>query len=223
MALRKHLVTVLAGLSLALAGPAWAVEPSLELVTTGATGQPGAIAYPTFSLDLTGFSFDSLTLKLVYPTSLTLLPASSTVTFPTTTTPFNAALSSLPGYAFGRSDQAGVRQDDIASFSLVGLSVTGPLLLTGAFQIDPTASLGSYQIAVSGLVSTGPVIELEEPAFDGIATINVTAVPEPETWLLWLCGIGVLFTRAVRRRPANPVIRFGPAAGLGLRTTALRA
>lgn len=218
MVLRKHMLAVLAASWLALAGSASADEPPpLDLVTTNAAGLPGAIVYPTFSLDISGFSFDSLTLKLVYPTSLTLLPGTSTVSFAATPTPFNGPLNTLPGYAAGRFEQAGFWQDDIASFSLVGLSVAGPLLLTGAFQIDPAASPGSYQIAVSGLVSTGPLIE--EPEFTGMAT--VTVVPEPETWLLWICGIGLLLTRAARQRPANTFLRFGPDPGLGLRTGAL--
>lgn len=220
MALRKHMVAVLAGLSLALAGPALADEPSLDLATTGASGLPGAIVHPTFSLDITGFSFDSLTLRLVYPTTLTLLPGTSTASYASTPTPFNGPWNSLPSYALGRSEQAGFWHDDITSFALVGVPVTGPLLLTGAFQIDPAASPGSYQIAVSGWVSTGPTLELEEPSFSGVAA--VTVVPEPEAWLLWLCGIGLLLTLAARRRPESPVLRFAPGPGPGLRVGAAR-
>lgn len=216
MSTRNHMLAVLAGSWLALAGPALAVEPApvLDLVATDATGLPGTIVHPTFSLDISGFSFDSLTLKLVYPTSLMLLPGASTVSFAASPAPFDGPLNTLPGYGTGRFAQAGFWHDDITAFSLVGLPVTGPLLLTGAFQIDPAASPGNYSIAVSGFVSTGPLVE--EPAFMGMATVAV--VPEPETWLLWLGGIGMLLTRATRRRPAQQVPRSISHAGLGRRT-----
>lgn len=202
MVLRKHLLAGLAGLWLTLAGPALAVAtpPSLGLVTTNASGLPGAIVYPTFSLDISGFTFDSLTLELVYPTSLTLLPGQSTVSFAASPTPFGGPLNTLAGYADGRVEQSGYWHDNIVSLDVVGLQVSGPLLLTGAFQIGPAASPGNYQIVVSGLISTGP--EIEEPEFHGAAT--VTVVPEPETWLLWISGIGMLLARAARRR-ARPI------------------
>lgn len=72
--------------------------------------------------------------------------------------------------------------------------VSGPVTFSAVFVLAPDFSGPAY-IDFSGAVAGD-----EEQLFSG--TITVTAVPEPETWLMWLGGLGLLASRYARRRQA---------------------
>jgi hypothetical protein len=183
MNLYKHLLAVLSASCLAFSGASYASVPDVDVGTVNVSGLPG--------------DFDSFTLDMVFDqTALSFLAGSSTVAFNGGT----LALTSLPNYVA----TAAIDPDDgawhvrISSFSLTSTPVIGSLVLNGAFKIANNAPVGSYDVAVSGLVSTGPVSGCEECSIVG--AINVAVVPEPETWAFMLSGLSFL---AWRRRVAG--------------------
>jgi hypothetical protein len=197
MNLYKHLLAVLSASCLAFSGASYASVPDVDVGTVNVSGLPGEFVYPSLSLDINGFDFDSFTLDMVFDqTALSFLAGSSTVAFNGGT----LALTSLPNYVA----TAAIDPDDgawhvrISSFSLTSTPVIGSLVLNGAFKIANNAPVGSYDVAVSGLVSTGPVSGCEECSIVG--AINVAVVPEPETWAFMLSGLSFL---AWRRRVAG--------------------
>lgn len=189
MSLRTRLIAAVAGLCMGFSGAAFAVAgpPPVDLTITNASGLPGSLVSPMISFDISGFSYDSFDLSFSYKASaLTFKPLLSTVSFNGTPGP----LSSLPGsYALGPVSVVG----DVATVSFGSLDITSPtvlspLLLTAVFEINPAAPAGPYAISFAGTASTDPVYE--ERGFSGLAT--VTAVPEPEVWMLLLGGLGLL-------------------------------
>lgn len=194
----RTVLAAIAGLCLfATAAQAVVAPGEIELTIKNASGVPGSVVFPTISFPMDGFEFDALTLELTYdPSALAFQPDASTVTF----NGASQAFTSLPGYLAGPAVSDGNLQRTIYStISVSGVPVTGPLVLTGSFQILGGAVPGQHLVAISGSVSTDPVFE--EVAFSN--QLSVTAVPEPETWLLWIGGIGMLAARATRRRRAE--------------------
>lgn len=212
MKIPKSLTAVMTGLWLGFAGPAAAVLelPTIDLTAGDVSGLPGSVVNPTVSFPVNGFVFDSLTLVLGYDnTVMTFLPASSTVTYNGNTIGFQA----LPNYVVGtKQTEFGVWTERYGSFASPNPTppITGTMLLTGAFQIMPGAVAGSYPIQVSGLISSGPS-PFEEPEFNH--AVSVSVVPEPEVWLLWISGIGLLAARQRNQKSKNNLERHGPAPG----------
>ncbi len=195
MGLRNKLLAALTGLLVGLSGTVMAALPTLNLTIFNASGPPGSIVSPTVAFDIDGFSFDSFTLDLSFdPTVLSFLPDASTLTYQNQTIAFTA----LPGFNIpsGFTDVGGDGQwhQRYAFSTLNPVTVSGSLVLAGAFKIAAAAPAGPYPITVTGSASTGP--GFEEPSFSGIATIS--AVPEPETWLLLLGGLGLIGLRRSR-------------------------
>ncbi len=190
----KVLATI-AGVLLALSGQNAASADSIDLTVQGAAGLPGSVVHPTVTFPLDGFTFDSLTLTLTYDASvLSFQPGASTVSYNGQTSPFNG----LPNFFAGppQSVGGGQSQTTFVSYTLSGPTIEGPLVWTGAFELLPAIDPRSvHQVTISGLVSTGQLVE--EPAFS--AQFAIAAVPEPETWLLWIGGLGLL-AAGVRRR-----------------------
>lgn len=192
MSLYKNLLAVLSASCLVLSGATYASVPDFDMGTVSVSGLPSTVVHPSLSLDINGFDFDSFTLDLVFdPNALSFLSGASTVVFNGVTQP----LAALPSY----SESAGVDINDgawhvrIGSFSLASVPVAGQLALNGAFKIADNAAPGIHQITASGFVSTGPISVCEECTFGGL--VAVTVVPEPETWALWLGGLGLLAWR----------------------------
>jgi len=216
MTISKSLMALVTGLWLGFAGPAAAIVelPTIDLTVGDVSGLSGSVVHPTVSFPVNGFVFDSLTLALGYDNSvLTFLPASSTVTYNGITIGFE----SLPNLVVGtKQAEFGVWTERYGSFAdpfLTPPAITGTLLLTGAFQIMPRAAAGSYPIQATGFISTGP-FPLEEPEFSHAVTVSV--VPEPEIWLLWISGIGLLAARSARRRNKTSQlthVHHDPASG----------
>ncbi len=191
MNLRNKLIAAIAGLCMGFSGAVLAAiepPPPVNLTITNASGAPGSLVSPTISLDIGGFLYEAFDLTFSYQASaLTFLPGSSSVSYNATQNPFEALPTYFAGVASVTGDVATV---SFGSFTTPGSSFTmnTPLLLTAVFQINNAALAGPYDISISGSVSTDPVFE--ERSFSGLAT--VTAVPEPEVWLLMLGGFGLM-------------------------------
>lgn len=193
----KTVLAAIAGLCLfATSAQAVLAPAEIQLTVSDATGLPGSIVFPTISFPINGFEFDSLTLTLTYDASVLAFQAgASTVTL----NGASQALTSLPNYFAGApTTVGGLQQTVYSAFSVNSVPVTGALVLTGSFQILGGAASGLYPVVFSGSVSTGPGPAFDEPDFS--SQLSVAVVPEPETWLLWIGGIGMLATRVIRRR-----------------------
>lgn len=188
MSLRTRLLAAVAGLCMGFSGAAFAVAgpPPVDLTITNASGLPGSLVSPTISFDIGGFLYEAFDLSFSYKASaLTFKPLLSTVSFNSATGP----LTGLPAYFSPVASVVGdVATVSVSSFSLLGIPMNSPLLLTAVFEIKPAAPAGPYGVSATGFVSTDPMGE--ERTFSGIAT--VTAVPEPEIWLLMLGGLGLV-------------------------------
>jgi hypothetical protein len=196
MDLRNKLIATIAGLCMGFSGMAIAnVAPPVNLTITNAASTPGSLVSPTISFDIGGFLYEAFDLTFSYQASaLTFKPQLSSVSYNGVPGPFTGLPAYLPGVASVTGDVATV---SFSSFAAVGFTVNTPLLLTAVFQINNAALAAPYDISISGSVSTDP--DFEERSFSGLAT--VTAVPEPEVWMLMLGGLGLV---AWKRRPRLP-------------------
>ncbi len=75
----------------------------------------------------------------------------------------------------------------------VVIPVSGPVTLSATFELSNTFT-GPALIRFGGALAG----EADESLFDG--SIQVTTVPEPETWLMWLGGLGLLALGRIRRQ-----------------------
>lgn len=190
MKLRNKLFAVLGCIGLFISLAASASVPEVDMRTVDVAGLPGQTVMASISLDIDGFNYDAFDFDLTFdPTVLAFQPGLSTFTL-------NGAvdgLSSLPFYSFSAQFEDSVWHARVSSFSLASPPVSGDLMLMGAFKISDAALPGSYPISINGTVASGPVYE--EMPFSG--SVMVTVVPEPETWMLWLGGVGLLAWRRI--------------------------
>jgi len=197
------------GLAQASAQPDVAVPPG---AIRGGTASPGGTAITSFTISFTGnYEFIGMDTTVSYnPDLLTFNPLQSSVSIlgQSYSLPefFDqlSALSSIPGSDFtavGGESMLGVL------FFGAGFAVTGSTTLTGeivvntAFDLSSTFAVGtSSQVKVEQLEFADVNITftpLASPEFPLVMT--VTAVPEPESWLMLLAGLGLLGAVAKRR------------------------
>lgn len=180
------------GLCLAFSSAAFAAAPPMIPVTvTPASGNPGGVVQPVFSFDVTGFEFESFDLVLSYSAPLLALDlGNSSVTVNGVTGSWANILPFAPS-------TSGSGSYELHAFTLSPPTVlTGPIVLRPAFTIGNAAPLGATQVQVTGSIGSEPGIG--ERYFDSTVAVTVTAVPEPEIWLMWLGGIGLLAWRRAR-------------------------
>ncbi len=72
--------------------------------------------------------------------------------------------------------------------------VSGPLEVGIALRLLPEFTAGITQVTYFGDISG----DGDELFFDGAFTVS--AVPEPQTWLLWLGGLGLVLMQQARQR-----------------------
>lgn len=195
MKIHHRLLALLAGLSLmaAVSAPAHA-NGSFAATFGNAQGLPGSVVHPTITLPIDGFNFDSLQFDLSYDLSaLSFLPAQTTVLY----NGVSRNLTALPNYGAVTLAVSGNQLTQrFASLDFQGEAISGPMVLTTAFQILAAAPGAAHSVLVEGTVSSGPTLDLEEPAFAG--AMLVSAVPEPEIWLLWISGLALVAARGKR-------------------------
>lgn len=210
MKIHHRLLALLAGLSImaAVAAPAQA-NGSFAAAFGSAQGLAGSIVHPTISLPIDGFDFDSMQFELGYdPNALAFLPGQTSLFYNGS----SRSLTSMTNYTAGVASVAGNQLSQVFGFfALTGEPVTGPLLLTTAFQILAPAPLGTLPIQVSGTVSTDPNTIFGEAEFAGAMAVTVTAVPEPEIWLLLISGFAWVAARSRRTAARGTPMMTGVA------------
>lgn len=208
MRITRHIEALFLGAFLALCGAgahaAMGAPPTVS--ATDASAAPGAIATPTLTFDFgaVNYPFSTLSFEMGYVTSqLTFLPDQSTVTVGATSGSYNSFLAALDlasgGGLIVNDGAPGFYGVTAATLPETSFAVTGQVTISAAFRLAAPFS-SPQQIQYSGLIS-GPSDGLGgniETPFGG--TITISAVPEPEIWLMWLAGVGLLATRAARRR-----------------------
>ncbi len=209
MRITRHIGALFLGAFLALcgAGAHAAMGAAPTVSATDASAAPGAITTPTLTFDFgaVNYPFSTLSFEMGYLTSqLTFLPGQSTVTVGATSGSYNSFLAALQlasagGSFFVNDGDPGFYGVTAAMLPDTSMAVTGPVTISAAFRLATPFS-SPQQIQYSGLISgppDGSGGNIETP-FGG--TITISAVPEPEIWLMWLAGVGLLATRAARQR-----------------------
>ena len=205
---------LLAG-ALSLAGgvahAATAPDVGVEGATNGSAA-PGGTAFTSFTIGFAGtYQFNEAAATITYdPALLTFNPFQSRVSVLGVDRSLPAFLTllsqmqNLPGsdfVAYGGESPAGTLFFG-TGFTLQGsMPLNGNIIVTTAFDLASTMAVGSVsevavtQLAMSDL-NTG-MVSLASPQMPVLMT--VTAVPEPETWLMLLAGMGLLGAVAKRR------------------------
>lgn len=188
--------------------------PVISTSVINATSPPGGQASPLFvftfgsDFDLAGFDikfkFDSTKLSFDYGTS-TLAVSGGLVTMPATFIPvvLQGMQSVSPDFESSASAPASV--DDAGfNFRIVGAYIDPAnfvptaegttITMTGVFNMLPGFDSGATEVRVFG---SADGVDFTSEGFN--VSASVTAVPEPETWLMLLGGLGLIATR-VRRR-----------------------
>lgn len=194
-----------------------AIDPVITVAAVNAVATPDLQASPSFvfnfntDFDLAGFevtfSFDPGKLSFNAAAS-TLTVGSDSFTLPSVLAMMEAA-STAPGsepdflYSPDAAD-FGTAMGGSGLFTFTGVYQSQSYLIpagssvtmTGVFNLLPGFVAGSTPVQVFGDALGTSAFE----SFD--VSANVSAVPEPETWLMLLAGVGVIASR-VRRRPTR--------------------
>jgi hypothetical protein len=208
------LVAVL-GLSAPVAQAAVGIpEPVITTSTVDSVSQPGSQALPSFvfvfgaDYDLAGFD---ITINFD-PAKLTFNAAASTLTTSAGTSTLAQVANGLingPGNFLFSPDPDFGTAIDTGTFKFGGsffdpnfflpVSNGSSFTLTGVFNMRTTFTSGTTDVQVVGTAGDFAFNPFED--FGGTAT--VTAVPEPETWLMLLGGLGLIASRVRRRAKAQ--------------------
>jgi len=194
------------------------IEPATAAAMTNsvvnAAAQPGSQAFPSFvftfdtDYDLAVFEFtiqfDPAKLSFIAGASTLAVGGSPPMLLPTSIpTVLQAMQAASPDFQFSTGTEAvpidkfnvnfsGAYGNPFNFFRIpAGTSVT----MTGAFNMLPAFSSGVTDVRVFGYAGD---TSFGEMPFDMIAT--VTAVPEPETWLMLLGGLALVASRIRRRK-----------------------
>lgn len=187
----------------ALCASALASHAAVTASGTGAAGAAGGVAVPTvtFSFDLPyaliGFDFyiDYSGSNMVFePAQSTIQVGSNVVTFP-------EVMNVLAGSGFTGSPNHLVG----ANYSLTGFFTGDPIPMPAQFTLNgvftlPQGFTGGSVNVYGNFYSTEFDTTFQGDPFD--VTVSITAVPEPGTWAMLLCGLGLL--AAVARRRSLP-------------------
>ena len=165
------------------------------------TGAPGGQVTATWNFDIgDNYPFNGANFSMEYdPASMGFLAEGSKVTVNGTEYGFLSVLADLSSLGGDMTSNVSPGTVAFAVYlpvlpELVSIPVTGPVTLSATFELASTFT-GPAFIDFEGAVGGE-----EESLFSG--SIQVTAVPEPETWLMWLGGLGLLAARYARRRQA---------------------
>lgn len=180
-------------------------------VTHGAAA-PGGVATTSFTLSFTGpYEFIGVAMDLTYdPAALTFNPAQSSVSVFGTSYTLPTFLGLLEGIKtapgsdfdyYGGQSSPGELFFGAGYLFTGSMPLEGDIVVTTAFNIAPSVLVGTqshvliHQLQIadveSGIV---PLASSTTPI-----TMTVSAVPEPESWLMMLAGVGLLGAVARRR------------------------
>jgi hypothetical protein len=198
------------GLEFPLPPPAVSVTANpASLVMPG----PGAKASVTLTFEfLADYAFNSISLFVNYEkqfltfnrgdSTVGVLGAGSTVPLA------NAAAlltSGLPGSDV-ENDNPSVGEYSLSGYTIATsypLLAGTKLVLTGVFDLSSSFAATTTTNVDMAVYVAGPSADLgQEDAFPGLRT-TVSAVPEPETWMLLLGGLGLIASRVRRASKAR--------------------
>lgn len=181
----------------------------------------GAQAFSTLTFEfLENYSFGSISLYVDYDKDfLTFNRDASTVSVQGAGPAIPLAIAvgflttGVPGFDV-ESDNPAAGQYSLSGYAIAAndpLPAGTKLVLTGVFDLKNsfTASTTAW-VRISGQVSGPSADGLREDSF-GILQTTVTAVPEPETWMMLLGGLGLIAGSMRRRAVARAGNRAAPA------------
>lgn len=210
----------LLGLSASLSHAALELPPQPSAVAVSATPSvtvtPGAGARATISLTfefLADYSFNAIQLEVGYDAGLLQFnrgASSISVFAPAASLP--SAVASLPSalaLSVPAPNQeinnltAGTYALSASSLASFPLAQGSKLVLNGVFDVTGsfTASLSTL-VTMSGSLAGRLGASSTNDAFPPLQTM-VSAVPEPQTWMLLLGGLGLMASRVRRASPAR--------------------
>jgi len=210
MSLMKSVRMLVASVTLlAATGAAQAVF--IESSSTDATAAPGSFAYPTFTLffaDAPAFTepYDLVALDFAINYDAAQLMFNSNLSSITyngnTIVGINTALGQLASDS-GSVCAGNACSSESAGQFIVAWTTSGvaglntPWVVTAAFQVLPGAT--SDIIGLVGASARQGQLDLDTLSQSAM----VTAVPEPEGWLMMLAGVGLIATLGRRRLAAR--------------------
>lgn len=190
---------------------------AIETSSSGAIAPVSSQAFPSFT-----FTFDSdfdlaafdVTIQFV-PTLLSFNAAASTLSIGSDSAPISTVLNGLKAASFDGSDfdfnfstSSGSfgTADTSGAFRFVGgylldsylIPAGSSVTLTGVFNLTGLAAGESTNVRVFGNALD---TSFQNPTFD--VSASVAAVPEPETWMLLLGGLGLIASRVRRASKAR--------------------
>jgi hypothetical protein len=194
---------------------------SIDSSGAGASALRGAPASPTFTVNFgtasSPYDLVALNFDLTYDSAvLTFNPDASTITYNgASTVGINTVLNQLApdsgSVCAGNSCSSSVPGIfTVGWFTLGSVALNAPVTLTAAFIVSPGAAIGSSStVSLTGTsganvpVSTDFPFGVRDDNYLASAAITVTAVPEPEGWLMLLAGLGLIATLGRRRLSAR--------------------
>jgi hypothetical protein len=194
-----------------------ALDPSVAVTvspTVLVTPGPGATATTSLTFEfLAGYDFNSINLEVGYDAGLLQFNrGASTVSLFAPAASVPSVVESLPNavafFAPALASETNNLVDGsyiLSAFSIAGypLPQGSKLVLNGVFNLTNSFTASTSTDVTMSVYVAGPALDsFQEESFLGLQT-TVTAVPEPETWMLLLGGLGLIASRVRRASKAR--------------------
>ena len=195
-------------LSTAMAAPPVNLPPDVSAGSVSVVPGPGAKAMPTVTFAFSSdYEFTTLLLNVDYSATLmTFNAAQSTLSVGGNEMPFLEVLATLSlnsggDFTYTPNDAPGSYSLSAAFGSGHYTIPVGSMVLKGVFDLDPSFVAGTAtDVFVSGTM-TSTAADADPFPIDNFSVVaTVTAVPEPETWLMLLGGLGLVAAAGRRRK-----------------------